>query len=241
VAWPDRAVDARLASEMALALANRDWARLKNASWMALVRGSSAACVIATRVLEVAEEDEGAVDAAVECARGLHALGRLPDAWALAALARPESGLFAVVARAWRKSSVARTALEAALSSPARAGSSAAEAAIALLDGEPPLAPRDRRLPSILASVSPPRRAGLVFAMCARGAPFSVVAPHLENLLTSQDIRVTRALLGIALWLKSPKAHALFRAVLPRVVDLELRADIEEELGGAVAPFWADG
>ena len=184
VAWPGRVVDARLASDMAMALADREWSRLKNASWMALSRGAPAACVIAQRVLEVAEHDEDAIDAAVECARGLNALGRLPDAWALAALARPESTLFAVVARAWCKSSAARSALEAALSSPARSGSSAVEAAIALLDGDPPLAARDRRLPAILASVQPVSQAGLVFAMCARGAPLSLVASHLEPLLT---------------------------------------------------------
>jgi hypothetical protein len=68
-----------------------------------------------------------------------------------------------------------------------------------------------------------------------------VVAPHLESLLTSSDAHVTSALVGVALWLKSPKAHALLRAVLPRVVDAELRADIEEELGEPVAPFWAEG
>jgi hypothetical protein len=74
-----------------------------------------------------------------------------------------------------------------------------------------------------------------------RGAPFALVAPHLESLLTSSDAQVTSALVGVALWLKSPKAHALLRAVLPRVVDAELRADIEEELGEPVTPFWAEG
>jgi hypothetical protein len=241
VAWPDRSIDARLASEMAMALADRDWARLQNAAWMALGRRAPAACVIAQRVLEVAEADEEATEAAVECARGLRSLGRLEDSWALAALSQPQSAIFAVVARAWRKSSVVRGALEAALASPARAGSSAAEAAVALLDGDPPLSPRDRRLPIVLAGAPPHQRAALVFTMCVKGTPFAVVAPHLESLLTSSDARVTSALVGVAVWLKSPKAHALLRAVLPRVVDAELRADIEEELGEPVTPFWAEG
>jgi hypothetical protein len=241
IAWPDRAIDARLASEMAMALADRAWGRLQNAAWMALRRGAPAARVIAQRVLEVAEEDEAAIDAAVECARGLRSLGGLEDDWALGVLSRPESVLFAVVARAWRKSSVVRGALEEALASPARSGSSAAEAAVALLDGEPALSPRDRRLPGVLAGAPPPERAAMVFAMCVRGAPLPLVAAHLEGLLTSPDARVTGALVGVALWLKSSKAHALLRAVLPRVVDAELRADIEEELGEPVAPFWAEG
>jgi hypothetical protein len=241
VAWPDRGIDARLASEMAMALADRSWARLQNAAWMALGRGAPAASVIAQRVLEVAEEDEEATEAAVECARGLRAHGRLDDAWALSVLARPHSALFAVVARAWRKSGVVRDALELALGSGARAGASAAEAAAALLDSEPALSARDKRLPGVLAGSPPPQRAALVFAMCVRGAPLGAVSSHLESLLTSQDARVTSALVGVALWLKSSKAHALLRSVLPRVVDAELRADIEEELGEPVTPFWAEG
>jgi len=241
VGWSDRGIDARLTSEMAMALADRDWSRLQNAAWMALGRGSPAAGVIAQRVLEVAEADEEATDAAVECARGLRALGRLEDAWALAVLARPESALFAVVARVWRKSPTVRGALESALGSGARRGSSAAEAAVALLESDPPLSPRDKRLPGVLANAPPAQRAALVFAMCVRGAPFALVAAHLESLLTSSDARVTSALVGVALWLKSPKAHALLRTILPRVVDAELRADIEEELGEPVTPFWAEG
>jgi hypothetical protein len=110
-----------------------------------------------------------------------------------------------------------------------------------LLDGEPPLSPKDRRLPLVLAGAPQQQRAALVFALCVRGAAFALVASHLEVLLTSSDARVTSALVGVALWLKSPKAHALLRAVLPRVVDAELRADIEEELGEPVTPFWAEG
>jgi hypothetical protein len=226
---------------MALALADRDWERLQNASSMALGRGAPAACVIAQRVLEVAEHDEEAVDAAVECARGLHSLGQLADSWALAALARPESTLFTVAARAWRKSSSARVALEAALSSSARAGSSAVEAAIALLNADPPLGPSDHRLRTILADVSPLNRAELIVAMCVRGAPLSLVARHLESLFASSDPRVTSKMMGIAAWLKSSRGRSLLRRVLPRVVDSDLRADVEEELGELVAPFWDEG
>jgi hypothetical protein len=237
----DRPIDARLASEMALALADRDWERLQNASSMALDRGAPAACVIAQCVLEVAEHDEEAVDAAVVCARGLQSLGQLADTWTLAALARPESTLFTVAARAWRKSSSARVALEAALSSSARAGSSAVEAAIALLNADPPLGPSDHRLRTILADVSPPHRAELIVAMCVRGAPLSLVARHLESLFASSDPRVTSTMMGIAAWLKSSRGRSLLRRVLPRVVDSDLRADIEEELGEVVAPFWDEG
>jgi hypothetical protein len=231
VGWPDRALDARLASEMALALASREWTRLRHAAWVALERESPAARVIAQRVLEVAERDPDAVDAAVECARRLREAGALDRAWAFAALARPASPIFTVAARAWRRDEGIRPALEEALGSPARGGASAVQAAIALLQGEPVLSPRDRRLPAVLAAAGPLQRAELVHVMCVHGAPLATVAPHLEALLISGDPSVSGALIGISAWLRSSKARALLRAVLPRIVDVELRADIEDGLG----------
>jgi hypothetical protein len=230
IAWPDRAIDARLTSEMALALAARDWTRLGYAAWMALDRGAPAARVIAQRVLEVAERDSEAIDAAVECARRLREAGVLDEAWVLAALARPASPIFAVAARAWRRDPSVRASLESAMASNARGGASAVQAEISLLHGEPGLSPRDRRLAAVLASAAAPERAELVHAMCMHGAPFAVVGTQLEELLVSADPNVSGALVGIAVWLKSSRARALLRSVLPRIVDLELRTDIEDAL-----------
>jgi hypothetical protein len=241
LAWPDRAVDRRLTSEMALAVAERDWGRVQCAASVALGRGSPAARVIAQRVLEIAEKDEGAVDAAVECANRLRALGTLDDAWALAALGRPESPIFTVAARVWRRCGAVRGALEAALGSATCRGASRAEAAIALLWGDPPLSPRDRRLTAALAAAPPLERAELVHAMCIQGAPLAHVAAHLEELLVSSDAGVTHALVGVAHWVRSAKGQALLRAALPRVLDVELRADIEEELGTSAVPYWVEG
>jgi hypothetical protein len=242
VSWSDRAIEARLDSAMALALAERDWTRLRYAAWLALERGAPAAAVIAQRVLEVAEREPDAVDAAVECARHLRETGALDDAWAFAALRRPESPIFAVAARAWRRDDdAARAALEAALASPARGGASAVQAAVALLHAEPGISPRDRRLVGVLDSAAACERAELVHAMCMHGATLAVVGPQLEELLASTDPTVTGALVGVALWLKSPKSRALLREVLPRVVDVELRADIEEAIGSVPAPYWAEG
>ncbi|MCL2450780.1 MAG: hypothetical protein FWD17_17700, partial [Polyangiaceae bacterium] len=240
-AWPDRVIDARLTSEMALALAERNWSRLRHAAAMALERGAPAARVIAARVLEVAERDADALDAAVECARHLRAAGVIDDAWALEAMAKTESPIFAVAARVWRAEGAVRAALERALGSPARSGASAAQAAIALLHGEPGLSPRDRRLPGVLAAAAPVDRAELIYAMCVHGAPLAVAGQHLQELMTASDPEVTRALVGVAAWLRSPKARALLRDVLPRVVDFELRADVEEALGTGPAPYWAEG
>jgi hypothetical protein len=252
VAWPgpategasapsSPALDTRLVSEMAVALAERDWTRLQHASWMALGRKAAAARVVAQRVLEVAEDEEDAADAAIECARGLQQAGVLGDDWALAVLARPESPLFTVVARCWPRSPAVRAALETALTSAAREGIAAAEAAVGLLHSTPPFSARDRRLPAILAAALPPWRAELVHAMVMHGAPLATVAKHLEELLTSPEPNVTQPLSGIAIFLKSPRARALLRAVLPRVVDPELRAEIAEELGAQPEPYWVEG
>jgi len=135
-----------------------------------------------------------------------------------------------VAARAWRRDPGVRASLESAMASNARGGASAVQAAISLLHGEPGLSPRDRRLGAVLASAAPPLRAELVHAMCMHGAPLAIVGTHLEELLVSSDPNVSGALIGIAVWLKSSKARSLLRSVLPRVVDLELRADIEDGL-----------
>jgi hypothetical protein len=225
---------------MALGEGERKWERLQYAAWMALTRRSASARVIAQRVLEVAERDEDAVEAASECARGLLEMQALDDSWALSVLARPEAPAFTVAARSWRKSLAARPALEAALSSSARGGASAVDAAVALLGADPPLAPRDKRLAAVLSSAAPVKRAELVLAMCIHGASLSLLAPHLEELMTSTDPAVTQSLLGVPAWLKSPRAHALLRSVLPRVVDEELRSEIEQELGAQPAPYWVD-
>ena len=240
VAWPDRSSDARLTSDMALALAERDWAKLENAAWMALGRGAPAARVIAQRVLEVVEEDEAAVDAAVACARGLREQGVLDDAWARAALARHDSPLFLVATRVWRGAPSMRATFEAALSSRAREGAAAAEAALALLACEPPPSPRDRRLLAVLSGAPAVERAELLAMMLVRGASFAQVAPHLEALFTSADEQVTQRVQGLLAWLKSPKLEALLRQMLPRVVDPELRAEIEEKLGEEPASYWAE-
>ncbi len=240
VSWSERAIDARLTSAMALSLAERDWVRLRHASAIALERGAPAAAVIAHRVLEVAVQEPEVADAAAECARHLRASGALGDGWAIDALSHPERPLFAVAARAWRGAASIRPALEAALVSRARGGASAVRAAIALLEAERGLSPRDRRLAAILESSMPAHRAELVYAMCAHGAPLASLARHLEELLVSPDPEVACALVGVSAWLTSPKGRALLRAVAPRIVDFELRADVEESVGAVSAPYWAE-
>lgn len=238
VAWPDRRIDSQLVSTMAVALAERDWMKLQNVAWVALGRGGPAARVVSQRALELAEESEDAVDAAVVCASRMRELGMIDDAWAAAALLRPESPLFEVAARAWRGSAAVRAPLEAALESTARKGASAAVAAESLVNGSPPLSPKDRRLRGVLAGAPPTRRADLIVALCVRGAPFAVIEPYLEPLLTSADPYVTQTLSGIPAWMRSPKARALYKRILPRIVDEVLRGEIQELLGEAPAPYW---
>jgi hypothetical protein len=208
---------------------------------MALERGAPAARVIAQRVIEVAETDPDAIDAGAECARHLRTAGQLDDAWANAALARPDSPIFIVAARAWRRSPAVRASLEAALASRARGGASAVEAAVGLLCDDPPLSARDRRLAGILSSAEPFERAQLASAMCMQAGLVPVLVPHLEELFVSPDPSVAASLVGVAYGLRSSKGKALLRSVLPRVVDPELRADIEEALGTPASRYWVEG
>ncbi len=157
---------------MALALAGRDWTRLRYAAWMALDRGAPAARVIAQRVLEVAERDSEAVDAAVECARRLRDAGVLDEAWVLGALARPASPIFAVAARAWRRDPGVRASLESAMASKrARRGLCGAGGDSRCCTGSQGSA----RAIAASGRCSPWRarreRAELVHAMCMHGAP----------------------------------------------------------------------
>lgn len=241
VAWPDRALDVRLASEMAMALAERRYGRLEEASGIALRREAPAARVVAQRVVELADSDPDVVDAAATCARWLHQCGALGDEWALGALAHPESPAFTVATIAWcAKGRALRQALEAALASGARDGAAAAEAAVALLHGQPPMSPRDRRIPPLLQRAPAPERARLVYALCMRCAPLALVAPHLEELLASDDPRVSFALRGVFVWIDSPKGRALLRRALPRITDAELRGEVEDHLGVEPPPYWSE-
>jgi hypothetical protein len=240
VSWRDRGLDARLVSEMEGALVARDWGRLERAAAVALRRGSQPAFALASRVLDAAEHEEDAVDAAVECARRLRERGTLGDAWAAQAIARPDSPLFAVAARAWWRSPVLRAGLEAALGSTARGGASAVEAAVGLLHGDPPLSPRDRRLPRLLERSTLEGRARLVGALCVHGVPGAVILPYLEALMLSSDPSITSELTGVAVVLKSPRSVAWLRGILPLVVDPDLAAEIEESIGGVPESFWQE-
>ncbi len=194
VAWRalDGRLDARLASEMATAMTQRNWSRLERAAAVALGRGAQAAITLAERVLDLAEGEEDAIDAAVECARRLRERGRIGDDWALRAIARPGSPLFAVAVRAWWLNPILRAGLEAALRSTERAGASAVEAA-------------------------------------------------LEALFLSTDPRVTVEMTGVAAAAaRSPVTKVWLKSLLPRIVDPDLVADIEETIGGDAESFWQE-
>jgi hypothetical protein len=239
VAWPDKAADTRLVSEMALALAERRDA-LRDIVWVALERRAPAARVLAHRVIEVADDDPEVIDAATECARQLRRAGELGDAWALAALAQPDSPRFTIAVHAWHRVEAVRGALEAALSSTARGGAAAAEAAAALLCFDPPLSVRDRRLPRLLAAAPPVARADVIRAMSLQGLPLALVAPHIEELFAMDDPAVAAALQGVPSGLSSPRGRALLRSLLARVVDPDLRTEVEEALDASRPAYWAE-
>ncbi|MGH7437263.1 MAG: hypothetical protein ACRENE_16425, partial [Polyangiaceae bacterium] len=113
-----------------------------------------------------------------------------------------------------------------------RGGATAVEAAVALLHGDPALNPRDRRIPRLLERSTLEGKAKLVGALALHGPLPALVKPYLEGLFLSSDPRVTAEMSGVAASIKSPPTQVWLRNILPRVVDPELAADIEESLGG---------
>jgi hypothetical protein len=237
VSWKGRELDERVVHEMRRALDGCDWARVERVAAVGLARRVRGGVGWARRVLEAAETEETAVDAAVVCARLLRERGALDDEWAARAIARPESPIFSVAVRAWWRSPVVRSGLEAAMGASARGYASAIEAAVALLHAEPGLSPRDRRLHRLLERSGPVGRAKLVGALCMHGVPEPRILPYLGDLVTSDDPVVTAELTGVAASIEGARARAILRASLPRVVDADLAADIEEALG-RVEMYW---
>ena len=77
-----------------------------------------------------------------------------------------------------------------------------------------------------------------------RGSDLNIKGAFLHmaaDALVGAGVVIAGIVIGLTGWLRSPKAHELFRQVLPRVVDAELRADLEESVGHVPEPYWAEG
>ena len=95
-------------------------------------------------------------------------------------------------------------------------------------------------MPKLLARSNDEGRARLVAALCMHAVPPAVVRPYLESLFLSTDPRVTVEMTGVASTVRAPRMQLWLRDLLPRIVDRELAADIEESLGCVAASFWQE-
>lgn len=229
-AWRDPAVEERLASELDAALVARDYRQLGDLLFIGGKRGSTHAIAIAERALaEVHDRD--AIDTLVACAELLDKAGRLPRGFVDRALMDPEKLAFTIAARllSGTPPKETREKLLAALSSQAREGAAAVEAADALLFLRPALRTSDPRLLELLGRASVGARARLLYAMLLRKAPFEPLRSHVVDVLTHATEQQAEDLVE---HLVLTRARAGFlREILPRMKDEGLRAQVRSWIG----------
>jgi hypothetical protein len=199
VAWPrdDPRADADVLQALSSSLAEGDLDRFARAAEIGLGRHTPAvAARVARAVRELSSRPFSpalcrALAGAAQHLRGAH---RLPDAWLVEALSRPESCAFGVALELVHgDGDVAppvRRALRGALGSPARGGAAAAEAAQAMLDRHL-IGPHNRQLGPIFEAAPPAARGALLTAFIHRKVPLEAVWPSVAALLTSADPAIT--------------------------------------------------
>jgi len=225
-------LDARVAAEGAEALGARSWERFQMILHIGCRRRSPAALDLAERLLARIDDEPEAAPAISACLGELREAGRLDDAWVLAALGQPETIRFDFAVRlAGKEPSLGvLSALQRALTSPARGGAASAEAAHYLLWVKA-LGPEDRRLDGILERAPAHPRASLLGTLMLLDAPLSPFRRHYVDLLAGPDAKAAASAFE-DLYSKQPEgAWELFQAVLPLGPTPDVREAIEHYLG----------
>jgi hypothetical protein len=237
-------LDVVVQAEMEAALAVSDLPRFARAAAVGLGLELPVAIALTERVLDErgpARPDDPRVTAALAaCVEALATAGRLSDTFLAEALARSGTYLCAAAARHARDHSFLgpdADALAALL-----AGDDpicAAEAACTLLahgliDSTYP------RLFAIAARVPAVLRAELLSLLRFRGASWSSLWPLLEPLLVSGDPEVTAPLVHLAHEFDRDGLPEKLLALLPRVLDRELRTAIVDIFACEGRWYWKD-
>jgi hypothetical protein len=240
----DGRLDAAVQAEMDAALAERDVPRFARAALAAFGRKLPTAAALTEHALRTfgAErpEDPEVIGALTECIGALAHVDRVPDALLLDALARPGTYLCAAAARYARMSKrrpVVAASLEPVLASGDPA--CAAEAACTMLSHETIPVGRPE-LPAIAARAPLALRSELVFMMRMRGAALTDLWPLLEPILVSPDPAVTEPVMHITHEFSEEGLDDKLRALLPRVVDPDLRMDIMDLVLRDEDTYWED-
>jgi hypothetical protein len=240
----DAGLDQAVLDEMDAAFAAPDLPRFALAAAVGFARGLPAATALTERALAeigpARPDDPRVLGALADCVEGLSTAGRLPDTFVSEALGRPGTYLFAVAARFMLRRKLEEPqaeALRAALAGDDPA--CAAEAACTLL-GQGIIAPELPELPGVAARAPLMLRAELIYKMWGRGASLRDLWHLLAPLLVSADRDVTEPLRHLSYHLEKSGLQDELRALLPRVVDPELRLDIEDVFARAPDDYWQD-
>jgi hypothetical protein len=237
-------LDAVVRAEMEAAVAVPDFPRFALAAAVGFARELPAAFALTERSLAdlgpARPEDPRVLAALADCVEALGTAGRLPDTFLREALGQDGTYACAIAARLAQRRKLQEPEMEAltavfASDDPA----CAAEAACALL-GHGTISPERAELLAIAARAPQVLRSELLFRMRVRGAALLDLWPLIEPLLVSADPEVTDPLHHLSHDLGKEGLAENLRALLPRVVDPELRMDIEELFAREGESYWED-
>jgi HEAT repeat protein len=242
---PDEAgLDAVVRAEMEAAMAAPDLPRFALAAAVGFARKLPAAFALTDRALAELgpgrPEDLQVLGALADCVEAIATAGRLPEAFMREALGQPGTYLCAIAARLAQRRKLQEPEAEALAA--VFAGDDptcAAEAACALL-GHGTVTPEHPELLGIAARAPLAQRSELLFRMRIRGAPLRDLWPQIEPLLLSADPDVTSPFHHFAYDFGKEGMAEELRVLLPRVVDPELRMDIEELFAREGDGYWED-
>lgn len=240
----DVGLDAAVRAELEAALAAGDAPRFALAAAVGFARKLPEASTLSQRLLDELgpqrPEDPRVLAALTECGDGLRHAGHLSETFLRDSLARPGTYLCAVAARMAQRRKIEEADLEALAVVYAGADPAcAAEAGCALL-GHGKIAHDHPELLGVAARAPEVLRADLLFRMRVRGASLHDLWPLMEPLMVSADPEVTDPLHHLSHEFEKEGLGDQVRALLPRVIDPELRMDIEELMERQAETFWLD-
>jgi hypothetical protein len=242
---PDEAgLDAVVQAELQAAMAASDLPRFALAAAVGFARKLPATYELTERALAelgpAPPEDLRKLTALAECVEATAKEGRLPETFLREALGQPGTYRCAVAARVAQRRKLQEPEVEALAA--VFAGSDptcAAEAACALLS-HGTVTPEQPELLAVAERAPAALRSELLFRMRIRGASLDILWPMFEPLMLSADPDVTSPLHHMAYDFNKEGKGEQLRALLPRVVDPELRMDIEELLERDGDDYWED-
>ncbi len=225
-------LDERIAVEGREAFERKNWEEFERIIYIGCQRKVQAAADLALACADAVEKRPGLLPVAKKVASSLCFMGGAPADWLHSRLLSPESPCFCVAADLVRRPAPEgmEELLWKALSSPARKGAAAAEAAEALVSLE--LLPvDDARLPPILEAAPIPSKAALLYTILIWDGPLSSVWKPLISVLTSDDIEAAWNIFERLRYGEYGERDELFHEVWEQGPNEFIKGDIAQYLG----------